>query len=721
MNPAAFGSVLPGACDLGQQGIGAGDYGQDRIAKTSYDLAGRVTGVATALHTGDSATEVATTYTANGLVETVTDGEGNRTTYEYDGHDRLARTRYPVTTKGAGTSSTADYEQLGYESLAGGGTSGLAVAFRNRANQTIGFGYDALGRLASKDRPGSEPDVTYGYDLLGRMTSASQTGHSLGFTYDALGRKLSETGPLGTIASEWDLAGRRTKLTWPDGYWVGYDYLVTGEMTAIRESGATSGLGVLATFAYDQPGRRTLLTRGNGTTTGYGYDSASRLSQLAHDIAGAGTSHDLTLGFTYNPASQIATATRSNDLYAWTAHGSGTTSTTTNGLNQIANWVGSVGYDPKGNIVTNGTYGFTYSSENLLTSFTNSATGAVQASSTFAYDPLMRLAVINSSTDSFDASLAYDGQEIVFEALSNGRTRRYVFGPGTDEPLTAYLTQSSGTFRNWYYADERGSIIGQTDDSGAPLGPGGPASAFDEYGVGAGTSRFRYTGQYWLGDHLHYYKARMYEARLGRFLQPDPIGYEAGMNLYAYVGGDPVNFTDPLGLEEEPEQEITITGKGLKDRDSAQPSMGAAVGGGTYPTLVTRAELLPGRFNDPDVTCGQGGCDEEVVITKRPNKRWIIVNGRYIENGQYTQPWYARYMEYGFVLGPPLLALGAVIAPEAIAVEGPRRAVFQYGRGRLFQIRFGQDKLRLRLDIRKPNTHVNIQTRTRNIHWPKGK
>ena len=170
----------------------------------------------------------------------------------------------------------------------------------------------------------------------------------------------------------------------------------------------------------------------------------------------------------------------------------------------------------------------------------------------------MRLAVIDSSTDSFDAGLAYDGQEIVFEALSNGRTRRYVFGPGVDEPLMAYLTRSAGTVRNWYHADERGSIVGQSGDDGTGLGPGG--SAFDEYGIGPGTSRFRYTGQYWLGDDFHYYRARIYDPRLGRFLQPDPIGYGDGMNMYAYVGGDPVNFTDPSGHCAEGYHRVSDTG-----------------------------------------------------------------------------------------------------------------------------------------------------------------
>ncbi|HLL30424.1 MAG TPA: hypothetical protein VK403_05460, partial [Allosphingosinicella sp.] len=181
MNPAAFAGTLPAACVLGTQGSGANDHGPDRIAKSIYDLAGRVEQVKTALGvTGQEANEVTTTYTDNGLVHTVTDAESNKTTYEYDGHDRLLYTRYPLPAKGANASAPtsgngADYEQLTYETFASGTrTSGLVTAFRNRAGETIGFGHDALGRQISKDRPGTEPDVAYGYDLLGRMTSASQ-------------------------------------------------------------------------------------------------------------------------------------------------------------------------------------------------------------------------------------------------------------------------------------------------------------------------------------------------------------------------------------------------------------------------------------------------------------------------------------------------------------------------------------------------------------------
>lgn len=518
----------------------SGAYGPDRVTKWTYDAVGRVLTATTGMGTAASAVVKTNAYDTDGLLSSVKDANNNLTAYTYDGFNRLSKTNFPSTTKGANTSSSTDYEQLTY------GDNVHVTQRRLRDGNLLSYYYDNLGRIVLVGGD-SVADRSYGYNLLGLQTAAtfSTGGQSVTHAYDAFGRVTSETTPQGSVTYQYDSASRRTRMSWPDGLYVTYDYDTLGDVAAIRENGAASGLGVLASYSFDDLGRRSSVVYGNGTSRTYAYDTAGRLAGLRVDLAGTG--NDLVIGgiggtgspISYNPAAQIVGIARSNNAFAYTGGYNVNRGYTTNGLNQYtASGATALGYDGRGNLSSSGSTVYAYNGLNELTGISGGPSAAL------AYDAADRLYQLDAG--GVTTRYLYDGRSMIGEYNgSNALLRRFVSGPGVDEPIVWYEGSGTGD-RRWLQADERGSIIAVSDASGNAIG----INTYDEFGIpgAANIGRFGYTGQVWLGETgMSYYKARFYSPTLGRFVQTDPIGYGDGLNWYNYVHADPINNSDPSG------------------------------------------------------------------------------------------------------------------------------------------------------------------------------
>ena len=535
------------------------------------------------------------TYNTVGKVKTRTDTAGRVTNYDYDTAHRLIKT----------TDALSQITQFEYNARS------QMTKVKDALNQDYIFTYDALGRQLSQTRAGTtmsyeydavgnrtkrtdytsrqtsyEYDVlnrlkkinyltdatnpvpintaSYNYDDLSRLTSAINETGTVSFTYDNRSRMKTTTDVFNHLVEyNYDATSNRTQLKLDSAVHTNYAYDIVNRLTTLTDEASQN-----FTFGYDIANRLISKTLPSGVNTTFNYDGMSRLTRLKHQSSTATLTDNQ---FAYNTANQISqiaelTQTKSfgydttdrltsmtngttNENYAFDGVGNRTSSQRSSTYNYqpfnrvTATQTANYNNDANGNMVSKSEganfwrYGWDYENR-LVTASTRKQTVR------YRYDALGRRVqryFVRGGGE--NTKFIYDGLDIVMDDNS-GVLTKYQNGLGIDNKLKL----TSGGVSKYFLQDHLGSTVGLADSSGNLTS----SASYDSFGNSTNnlTTRYQYTGREkdeFTG--LHYYRARWYDANLGRFISEDPIGFAGGdINLYGYVNGNPLRYSDPLGL-----------------------------------------------------------------------------------------------------------------------------------------------------------------------------
>jgi RHS repeat-associated protein len=489
-------------------------------------------------------------YTPGGLLDNVVDANGNLTHYGYDTAGRVSQVASPD----AGTS--------GYQYF----PEGSVYTKTDAKNVTATYSYDDASRLIGISYPDASRNVTFAYDNLsvsygkGRLTNLTDPSGTTAYWYDAMGRIVQEDRTvLGVSYSTqygYDNVGNLTSVTYPG------NRLVTTTPNGIRRPTSVTTVvnGLPATlayaFAYDNVTDRRNMTLGNGIAESSDFDAVHRPTSIAWSgLAG------LTLG--YDNVGNISSLTDNTSSAAPSSLGWTTYDYVGNRLdNVIDTTLAHYLYDENGNTTGDAVMTFVYEQGQRLIQVKQGSTVLVENE----YDGKGRRAIKRANGGATVTVFHYDlSDRLIAETDGQGTLKvEYVYLEG--RPLAQIRHTGSSETAYYYHDDHLGTPKMMTDSTGAVVW----RVETDPFGNEIGTpiktveNNLRFPGQYFdseTGLHQNYF--RDYDPKTGRYIEPDPIGLAGGMNPYAYVGANPVRFSDPLGLWRSP---WTIFDDAFKDQ-----------------------------------------------------------------------------------------------------------------------------------------------------------